>query len=62
MLCPYAINTFIKYLNVTKVDDYWITTMKKFAVTRTDITLKNHHTWGCPVYGNNYGTLVFAES
>ena len=24
--------------------------MEKFAGTKTDIFLKNHHTWGCPVY------------
>ena len=24
--------------------------MEKFAGTTTDITIKIHHTWGCPVY------------
>ena len=24
--------------------------MEKFSGTTTDIYLKNHHTWGCPVY------------
>ena len=25
--------------------------MWKFAGTKKDIDIKNHHTWGCPVYG-----------
>ena len=25
--------------------------MENFSVTTTSVTLKNHHTWGCPVYG-----------
>ena len=30
--------------------DDGITPMEKFAGKTTDITLKNHHTWGCLVY------------
>ena len=41
---------FAEQLNELKVDGYVITPMDKFAGTTTDITLKNHHTWGCPVY------------
>ena len=39
-----------------------ITPMEKFAGTTKDISLKTHHTWGCPFYvlnaifqGNIYG-------
>ena len=37
-------------MNALKADDGGITTIKKFAGTTTDISLKNHHKWGCPVY------------
>ena len=32
------------------MDYYGITSMEKFAGTPTDITIKNHYTWVCPVY------------
>ena len=50
ILCTYVLKAFEEQLNVLKLDDYGITFMEKFAGTKTDITLKNHHTWGCPVY------------
>ena len=50
MLWPYALKSFAKKVNEINVDDYGTTPMKKFAGTTTDITLKNHHTWGYPVY------------
>ena len=31
------------------MDDDGINPMEKFAGTKKDIYLKNHHTWGCPV-------------
>ena len=37
-------------MNVIKVDDDGITTMENFAGTTTDISIKNQHTWGFPVY------------
>ena len=42
--------TFVENLNVLKVDDDGITPMVNFACTTTDITIKNIHTWVCPVY------------
>ena len=50
ILWTHSLKAFIEQLNVIKVDDDGITPMEKFAVTTTDNTLKNHHTWGCPVY------------
>ena len=50
MLWAYALKDFSEKLNVLKVDDDGITPMEKFAGTTTDITIKNHHIWGCPVY------------
>ena len=41
---------FSEQLNEIKVDDCGITPMEKFAGITTNITIKNHHTWGCPVY------------
>ena len=32
------------------MDNDGIILMEKFSETITYITLKNHHTWGCPVY------------
>ena len=40
---------FSEQLIDLKVDDYGINPMDKFSGTTTYITLKNHHTWGCPV-------------
>ena len=37
-------------MNVLKLGGDRNTPMEKFPVTTTDITIKNHHTWGCPVY------------
>ena len=50
MLWPYALKAFAEKLNELKVDDYGITPMEKFSVTTKYITLKNNHTWVCPVY------------
>ena len=50
MLWIYALKEFSEQLNSLKVDDDGVTPMQKFAGTETYITLKNHHTWGCPVY------------
>ena len=37
-------------MNVLKVDDDGINPMEKFSGTTTEITFKNNHPWGCPVY------------
>ena len=50
MLWTYALKAFVEKLNILKVDNYGITPMNKFSGTTTDVTLKNHHTWVCPVY------------
>ena len=50
MVCPYALESFSEQLNIIKMGDYGITLMGNFAGTTTDINLKNHHTWVCPVY------------
>ena len=50
MLWPYSLKPCVEQLNELKVDDDGITPIEKFAGTTTDITLKNHHTWGFPVY------------
>ena len=50
MVWPYAMKYFAEQWNVIKVGDDGITPMEKFAGTTTDITLRNHHTWGFPVY------------
>ena len=50
MLCPYVMNSFQENINVLKVGDVGITPMDKFSDTTTDISIKNHHTWGCPAH------------
>ena len=50
MLWPYELKAFAEQFNVLKVDGYGITPMENFAGTTTYINIKNHHTWGCPVY------------
>ena len=50
MLWPYALKAFEEQLNTLKVDDDLITSMDNLEVTTTDITIKNHHIWVCPVY------------
>ena len=45
MLLTHSLKDFVEQLNVLKVDDDGIPTMDKFAGTKTDINLKNHHTW-----------------
>ena len=50
MLWPYAIKSFVEQLNKNKVDDGGVTPIDNFSDTTTYITLKKHHTWGCPVY------------
>ena len=50
LLWPYELKAFSGIFNELKVNDYGITPMKKLSSTTTDITIKNHHTWGCPVY------------
>ena len=37
-------------LNELKVDDDVITPMKNVLGTTIDVTLKNNHSWVCPVY------------
>ena len=32
------------------MDDDGINPIEKFSGTKTEITLKNHNTWGCPFY------------
>ena len=49
MLWQYALRYVEEKLNEFKVNDDGITPMEKFADTTTYITLKNHHTRGCPV-------------
>ena len=50
MLRLYALKDFSEKNHVLKVDDCGITPIEKFSRTTTDISLKNHHTWGCSVY------------
>ena len=50
ILFTYALKAFSEQLNVINVDDDGITPMENFECTTTDITLKNHHTWGCKIY------------
>ena len=50
MLWTYALKYFAEKLNELKVDDDGITSMGEVLGTTKDITLKNHHTWGCTVY------------
>ena len=50
MLWTYALKVSVEQLNKIKVNYYGFTTMDKFAGPTTDINLKNHHTWVCPVY------------
>ena len=50
MIWPYVLKSFSEKLNALKVNDYEITPMEKFTGITIDITLKNRHTWGCPVY------------
>ena len=50
ILYLYALKAFAEQLNVTKVDGYGITPMENVSGTTTDIIIKNHHTWGFPVY------------
>ena len=46
----YALKEFAEQLNVLNVYDDRITPMEKFAGTTTNINIKSHHIWGCPVY------------
>ena len=41
---------FSGQFNDLKVGGDIITSMGKFVVTTTDITIKNRHTYGCPVH------------
>ena len=50
MVWIYELKVFSEQFNEFNVDDDVITPMENFAGTTTDITPKNHHTWGCPVY------------
>ena len=50
MLCPYSLKSFSEQLNQLKADGDGVTPMGKFVRKKTDITLNNHHTRGCPVY------------
>ena len=42
--------SFEEQLNVLQVDDDGITPMENCSGTTTDINLKNHNTWRCPIY------------
>ena len=62
ILWTYELKNFSEQFNVLKVDYDGINPMEKFSGTITELTLKNYHTWGCPVYvldarlqGNKYG-------
>ena len=50
MLWPYSLKAFAEQFNVIKVDYDGITPIEKFSGTKTDLTLKNYHTWGFLVY------------
>ena len=50
MLCLYELKAFAEKFNGLNVDFGGINPMEKFSGTTTDITLKNHNTWGYPVY------------
>ena len=41
---------FAEQISEIKADDNGVTPMETFSGNKTDITLKNHHTWGCAVY------------
>ena len=55
MLWTHSLKSLSKQFNVFKVYGDGITTMENFSGTTKDIFLKNHHTWGCPVYVLNEG-------
>ena len=46
----YELKNLAENFNELKVDDNGITPIDKFAGTTTDITVRNPHKWGCPVY------------
>ena len=50
MLWTYEINSFAEKISLLKVDEYGIAPMENFTGTTIDVTFKNNHTWGCPVY------------
>ena len=50
MLWPYVLKAFVEQHIEPKVDYDGITSLEKFEYKTTYITLKNHHTWGYPVY------------
>ena len=62
MLWPYELKAFEEKMNELNIDDDGINTMEKFSGITSEITIKNRHIWGCPVYvfdailkGNIYG-------
>ena len=50
MLWPYTVNNFAEQLTELEMGDYGVTPIDNCSVTKTDINLKNHHTWGYQVY------------
>ena len=50
ILWTYTITDCSEKVNELKLDDDGITPMENSVDTKTSITLKNHHRWGCPVY------------
>ena len=50
ILWPYALKASTEQFNELKVYGDGVTPMEKITGKTTDITLKNHHIWGCPVY------------
>ena len=50
ILWPQELKAFIEQLNVLKVDDDEINPIDNFADTTSEITIKNHHICGFPVY------------
>ena len=62
ILWPSELKAFSEQLNVLKVENDRITTMEKFAGTKTDISLKTTTHGGCPVYVTEYKDSLWNKS
>ena len=50
MLWNYALKYFAEQINELKEDGDGVTIIDNFLGTTIDTTLKNNHTWECPVF------------
>eukprot|EP00957_Ditylum_brightwellii_P144695 11022915-Ditylum_brightwellii.AAC.1 len=50
MLWPYALLAVADQLNCFDLDENGVSPEEKFADTKIACTLRDEHTWGCPVY------------